>query len=271
MTKTVLLAGCGNMGFAMLRGWIEGGAIAPLDVAVVEPNQDLRARAAGLGVRTFADAATIELDRNPDIILIAVKPQVMSDVLPGYKSFAERGSAFVSIAAGIGSRLFTETLGPKTPVIRCMPNTPAAIGKGMMVYCQNDYVSADIESFVKALLSKSGLVAKVEREELIDAVTAVSGSGPAYVFHFIECLTEAGVAAGLTRETAGELAMQTVMGAGALAAESADSPATLRAQVTSPNGTTAAALNVLMDGGRMQALISEAVAAAHKRAIELGS
>jgi pyrroline-5-carboxylate reductase len=271
MTKTVLLAGCGNMGFAMLKGWIAGGAIAPDDVAVVEPNEALRIRAAGLGVKTFAEVADAHLPHNPDVIVIAVKPQVMAAVLHGYKSFAERGSTFVSIAAGIGSQMFSDSLGLSTPVIRCMPNTPAAIGKGMLVYYQNESVSADTEDFVRSLLSKSGRVAKVEREELIDAVTAVSGSGPAYVFHFIECLTEAGVEAGLPRDISGELAMQTVMGAGALAAQSADSPATLREQVTSPKGTTAAALDVLMDGGRMQLLVSEAVAAAHRRAIELGS
>ncbi len=270
MTKTVLLAGCGNMGFAMLRGWIEGGAIAPDDVAVVEPNEALRSRAGGLGVQTFADIADARLAHNPDVILIAVKPQLMAAVLPGYKSFAERGSAFVSIAAGIGSQMFSEALGPSTAIIRCMPNTPAAIGKGMLVYCQNEHVSADTEEFVRQLLAKSGRVAKVESEQLIDAVTAVSGSGPAYVFHFIECLTEAGVTAGLPREIASELALQTVMGAGALAAVSADSPTKLREQVTSPNGTTAAALSVLMGDGRMQNLVSEAVAAAHKRAIELG-
>lgn len=271
MSKTVLLAGCGNMGFAMLKGWIEGGAITAESVAVVEPNEALRSRAASLGVKTFSSVSDVHLTANPRIVLMAVKPQVMSAVLPGYRAFADQGSAFVSIAAGIGEKLFSETLGASTPVIRCMPNTPAAIGKGMLVYFQNQYVESDTESFVRELLSRSGRVAKVDREELIDAVTAVSGSGPAYVFHFIECLTEAGVEAGLPRETASELAMQTVMGAGALAAASSDSPSKLREQVTSPNGTTAAALNVLMGGGRLQSLISEAVAAAHMRATELGS
>ena len=152
-----------------------------------------------------------------------------------------------------------------------MPNTPAAIGKGMLVYWKNAHVSAECEAFVKTLLTASGRVARVEDEALIDAVTAVSGSGPAYVFHFIECLTDAGVTAGLPQEIAAELAMQTVMGSGALAAASEDSPARLREQVTSPNGTTAAALAVLMKDGRMKALIGEAVDAAHRRAIELGS
>ena len=268
MNKTVLLAGCGNMGFAMLQGWLASGALSPADVNIVEPAEALRERAAALGVGT-SDAVS-GVSSVPGLVIFAVKPQVMGDVLPSYIKFAQGGSAFLSIAAGIGTAFMTERLGADTPVIRCMPNTPAAIGKGMLVYWKNAHVSGECEAFVKTLLTASGRVARVEDEALIDAVTAVSGSGPAYVFHFIECLTDAGVSAGLPREVAAELAMQTVMGSGALAAASADSPARLREQVTSPNGTTAAALAVLMKDGRMKALIGEAVDAAHKRAIELG-
>jgi pyrroline-5-carboxylate reductase len=207
----------------------------------------------------------------PGIIVLAVKPQVMGQVLPSYVQFAKDGSTFLSIAAGIGTASMQDRLGTAAPIIRCMPNTPAAIGKGMLVYWRNAHVGEEAEAFVRKLLAASGRVARVEDEALIDAVTAVSGSGPAYVFHFIECLTEAGVGAGLPREIAGELAMQTVMGSGALAAQSGETPARLREQVTSPNGTTAAALAVLMKDGRMQALIGEAVEAAHRRAVELGS
>ena len=269
MNHTVLLAGCGNMGFAMLQGWLASGALAPGDVQVVEPADALRGRAAALGVRAAATAG--EISDHPGIVILAVKPQVMGVVLPAYVRFAKSGAAFVSIAAGIGTAFMQERLGDATPIIRCMPNTPAAIGKGMLVYCKNNYVSEEIEAFVRRLLTANGRVARVEDEALIDAVTAVSGSGPAYVFHFIECLTDAGVDAGLPRGIAGELAMQTVMGSGALAAQSGESPALLREQVTSPNGTTAAALAVLMKDGRMKALIREAVEAAHRRAVELGS
>ena len=268
MIRTVLLAGCGNMGFAMLQGWLASGALSPNEVQVVEPAEALRARAAALGVNAVASAR--EVSAVPGLVILAVKPQVMGDVLPSYLSFAQSGAAFLSIAAGIGTEFMSRRLGELTPIIRCMPNTPAAIGKGMLVYWKNAQVSVDCEAFVKTLLAASGRVAKVDDEALIDAVTAVSGSGPAYVFHFIECLTDAGVNAGLPQEIAAELAMQTVMGSGALAAASADSPARLREQVTSPNGTTAAALNVLMKDGRMKALIGEAVDAAHRRAIELG-
>ena len=256
------------MGFAMLQGWLASGALFPGDVQVVEPAEALRARAAALGVNAFAAASAV--NAVPGLVILAVKPQVMGDVLPSYIKFAQGGSAFLSIAAGIGTAFMADRLGAQTPIIRCMPNTPAAIGKGMLVYWKNARVDDECEAFVKMLLTASGRVARVKDEALIDAVTAVSGSGPAYVFHFIECLTDAGVAAGLPQEIAAELAMQTVMGSGALAAQSADSPARLREQVTSPNGTTAAALAVLMQDGRMKALIGEAVEAAHRRAIELG-
>lgn len=269
MNKTVLLAGCGNMGFAMLSGWIKSGALRPADVTVVEPNEMLRDRVAAMGVVAFTSVSEVSGDVHPGVIVIAVKPQVMGDVLPGYKRFSE--STFLSIAAGIGIKFFLSHLGENTPIIRCMPNTPAAIGKGMLVYCQNAAVSDGTEIFVRELLSKSGRVAKVAEESLIDSVTAVSGSGPAYVFHFIECLTEAGVSAGLPRNVAGELAMQTVMGAGALAAESAETPTKLREQVTSPNGTTAAALAVLMGGDKLKNLVGEAVEAARIRSVELGA
>jgi pyrroline-5-carboxylate reductase len=271
MSKSVLLAGCGNMGYAMLQGWVGSRALTPSNVTVVEPNEVLRARALTLGVSVAPDVGDLKSDHVADVIIMAVKPQVMESVLPGYGRYAVAGSTFVSIAAGIGIGTFLRILGDATPVIRCMPNTPAAIGKGMLAYFPNSAVTPVTEEFVSGLLSKSGRVAKVDNESLIDAVTAVSGSGPAYVFHFIECLTEAGVSTGLPREIAAQLAMQTVMGAGALAAESTETPTRLREQVTSPNGTTAAALEVLMGGARMQKLLSEAVAAAHKRAIELGS
>jgi pyrroline-5-carboxylate reductase len=268
MNQTVLLAGCGNMGFAMLQGWLSSGALAPSDVQVVEPAEPLRSRAALLGAQAFSAAE--EAGGSPGIVILAVKPQVMGEVLPSYARFAAGGSAFLSIAAGVDTAFIQARLGAETPVIRCMPNTPAAIGKGMLVYWKNAQVSDECEAFVRTLLTASGRVAKVDDESLIDAVTAVSGSGPAYVFHFIECLTYAGVNAGLPQDVAAELAMQTVMGSGALAAQSEDTPTRLREQVTSPNGTTAAALAVLMKDGRMKTLIGEAVDAAHRRAIELG-
>lgn len=269
MTATVVLAGCGNMGFAMLSGWLKSAKLYPGEVAVVEPDAQLRQRAAELGAAVFSQAGALPDDLEPLIVIFAVKPQVMREVVPAYRRFSA-SAAFVSIAAGTGMAVFEEILGKQASVIRCMPNTPAAIGKGMMVTVSNGNVSAGAEAFVRDLLSASGAVARIESETLMDAVTAVSGSGPAYVFHFIECLTAAGEKAGLPAETAKLLAMQTVLGAASLAAESGEEPAALRRQVTSPNGTTAAALDVLMGGGRMKTLVEEAVEAARRRSAELG-
>lgn len=270
MAVRLVLVGCGNMGHAMLAGWLKAGQVKPAEVAVVEPNEALRQRAAALGAATVAKAEELGQDIRPDLVVLAVKPQVMRDVLPAYRALARQGSAFLSIAAGTRIAVFEQALGNDTPIVRCMPNTPAAIGKGMMVTVANAAVSASTMAFVDGLLAANGAVARLGREDQMDAVTAVSGSGPAYVFHFIECLREAGVAAGLPRETAALLAMQTVYGAAGLARESEDEPGRLREQVTSPNGTTAAALSVLMGDGRLERLVSDAVAAAKKRSIELG-
>lgn len=268
MAGKVILVGCGNMGYAMLKGWLASGAVTPADVLVIEPNDTLRDRAAGQGVRTSAAPDGIE-GESADLVVIAVKPQILRDVLPAYRPLSPK-AAFLSIAAGIPIRTFTGILGDSTPVIRCMPNTPAAIGKGMMAIYANALVTQDILSFVNTLLSASGEVAVLDDEGQMDAVTAVSGSGPAYVFHFIECLEAAAVKAGLSGKVARLLAMQTVYGAANLAKESGEEPGRLREQVTSPNGTTAAALAVLMGEDRLANLVDEAVDAARRRSIELG-
>lgn len=270
MTVKVVLVGCGNMGHAMLAGWLQSAKLYPGEVAVVEPAEELRQRAEKLGVAVASDASGLPSDVEPTLVIFAVKPQVMREVVTGYKRFAEGGTAFLSVAAGTPIATFEEILGQDVPVIRCMPNTPAAIGKGMMVVVGNAHVRAETRAFVNDLLSASGEVAGIDDEGLMDAVTAVSGSGPAYIFHFIECLTAAAEHAGLPSGTAKLLAMQTVHGAAALAAESKEEPATLREQVTSPNGTTAAALSVLMGEDRLKKLVTEAVEAARKRSVELG-
>lgn len=269
MENTVILVGCGNMGFAMLKGWLQSGMLQPENVHVIEPDEVLLQRAASAGSNAYASVQSLAPDLKARMIALAVKPQVMSEVLPDYKRFAP-DATFVSMAAGIPVSTFENELGKDAAIIRCMPNTPAAIGKGMLVTYKNANVTADNEAFIKALLKTSGKVTRIDDEALMDAVTAVSGSGPAYVFHFIEALTDAGVAVGLPQETASLLAKQTVMGAGALAAASSDSPTTLRHQVTSPNGTTAAALDVLMGDNRLKILVEEAVEAARNRSIELG-
>jgi len=269
MSIDLILAGCGNMGYAMLAGWVKAGRILPERVLVVEPNDGLRARSGALGVATCPNSAAIPANCAPKAVVFAVKPQVMKDVVPPYSCFAAGGTAYVSIAAGTPISVFETLLGADVPVIRCMPNTPAAIGKGMLVLFANPNVSADQDTFIRDLLSANGALATLENEDQMDAVTAVSGSGPAYVFHFIEALTAAAQAAGLPSDVAKLLAMQTIYGAGALAAESDEEPGRLRENVTSPNGTTAAALDVLMQDDRLKTLMIQAVEAAKQRSIEL--
>lgn len=268
MSGPVVLVGCGNMGRAMLEGWIASGKLGAEEALVVEPAEALRARAAALGVTALADAGEIGADVAPRLVVFAVKPQVIRDVIPAYRRF-KASATYVSVAAGTPVAAFEAGLGADAAILRCMPNTPAAIGKGMMVTFANGQVTAQAAAFVADLLSASGRVAEIADEGLMDAVTAVSGSGPAYVFHFIECLTAAGQAAGLPAETAKLLAMQTVYGAAALAQASGEEPGELRRQVTSPNGTTAAALSVLMGEDRLKALLAEAVEAARVRSVEL--
>jgi pyrroline-5-carboxylate reductase len=268
--KDVILAGCGNMGFAMLRGWLDAGILQPQYVFVVEPNAELRKRAADSGVHAFSDASAMPRDLRPALIILAVKPQVMADVLPAYRSHAAAGATMVSIAAGTRIATIEDLLGAGTAVIRVMPNTPAAVGAGMMVMYANSAVGVSAMNFAKKLMAASGEVAEVADEALMDAVTAVSGSGPAYLFHMIEALTEAAKSAGLPDDIAGLLAGQTIYGAAEYWKKSGVAPGTLRQQVTSPNGTTAAALAVLMQEERMTKLMTEAVDAARRRSIELG-
>lgn len=267
MTNTILLVGCGNMGFAMLKGWL--GADPLLDAHVVEPNETLRARARSAGAQAVTAATDLPSDLAPDLIFLAVKPQVMGDVVPAYAGFAGGSATFVSVAAGTTMATLAAMLPGPTPILRCMPNTPAAIGVGMMVCCANDHTGQPARDLASRLLGAAGLVDWIEDEALMDAVTAVSGSGPAYIFHFIECLSAAGVDMGLPAPLAAKMAMQTVMGAGRLAAEASDPPGTLREQVTSPGGTTAAALGVLMGEDRLKTLVRDAVTAARDRGAEL--
>lgn len=265
----LLLVGCGNMGRAMLQGWLAAGFVHPGGVHVVEPAEALRAEAAAIGVRTYASAEALDAGFRPAIVVLAVKPQVMAAVLPAYRSHVTE-SVVVSIAAGIPVSVLETGLG-EVATVRAMPNTPAAIGKGSTVFFANERVSTQQAEQVTRLLSAGGAVHRVEHEALIDAATALSGSGPAYVFHFIEGLAEAGTQLGLPRQTALALARETVFGAGALAMAADTPPAELRRQVTSPGGTTEAALRVLMENDALKDLLGRAATAAHQRAVELSS
>ena len=259
----VLLVGCGNMGSAMLKGWVS--AAPELRFHVVEPADTLRATAAEIGAATYAEPGALG-DLSPALVVLAVKPQVMGDVAPAYGRYET--ATFASVAAGTTIASLEGWLGAGRAIVRSMPNTPAAIGRGMMVSVANPSVSADGKALTERLLSASGRHAWIEDEALMDAVTAISGSGPAYIFHFIECLADAARSVGLPSDLAEILAMETVAGAGVLAAGSTDNPSVLREKVTSPGGTTAAALGVLM--GRLGPLLEEAAVAARDRGVELG-
>jgi len=261
----ILLVGCGNMGRAMMLGWLR--MPEPPRVFVVEPSDTLRSAAVEAGASVVATAAELPAALEPDVVVLAVKPQVISDVLPDYRRFA--GSCFVSVAAGTTMDVLSRGLG-EAAIVRCMPNTPASIGQGVFGVFGNDRVDPEMKTLVRRLLATSGQVFDLPDEVMVDRITAVSGSGPAYVFHFVEALAEAGVRIGLPAEMAADVARQTVYGAATLARESAESVGDLRRAVTSPNGTTAAALDVLMGDERLTRLMTEAVEAAFARARELG-
>ena len=259
------------MGSAMLAGWLERG-VAPSDVTIVETSVEqgdvLNAR---YGVSVVSDPKDIDSAFKPDVVILAVKPQMMDAVVPGYKKFSSYGAVFLSIAAGRTLTSFANILGDAA-IVRAMPNTPAAIQKGMTVCCPNDKVSPEQQRQCHTLLEAVGEVAWVDDEGLIDAVTAVSGSGPAYIFLLAEAMAAAGVKAGLPAELSAKLARATVAGAGALLGESTEDAATLRHNVTSPGGTTAAALEVFMDEvDGWQPVIDAAIQAATDRSKELAS
>jgi len=267
-TDQVLLVGSGKMGLALLRGWLARG-VAASRIAVVEPGDAAREAAAQLDVRAVADLQDLDASFEPRMVVFAVKPQVMPDVVPAYARLAEAGTAFLSIAAGKPLAFFARHLGKGARVVRAMPNTPAAIGRGVSVLCASPSATAEDRTLAEALLTAAGSVAWIGDEDLMDAVTAVSGSGPAYVFYLIECLAEAGVAAGLPVALAEQLARDTVEGAAALSHEEPASPATLRKNVASPGGTTEAALTVLMDEDGLLSLMTRAIAAAAQRSRDL--
>ena len=258
----LVLLGCGKMGSAMLAGWLARGLPAS-SVWVLDPHPSDWLRSTGVHLNQDLPAA-------PAIVLVAVKPQMMAEALPTLREMGNGKTLFVSVAAGTTISFFEQTLGMDTPVVRAMPNTPAAISQGITAIVANTRAGAQGLDEAELLLSAVGEVVRLDEEAQIDAVTGVSGSGPAYVFHMIETLAAAGVEQGLPADMAMQLARATVAGAGALAMQADEDPAQLRINVTSPNGTTQAALEVLMDAEHgFPALMRRAVAAAADRSREL--
>jgi pyrroline-5-carboxylate reductase len=266
---TLVLVGAGKMGGALLEGWLKGGADARKIVAFdPAPPPEMAALLQKHGIRLNPDARSVT---DAEVIVIAVKPQVMEDVLPAIVPMGASNPLILSVAAGKTIASFERHFGNRAAVIRTIPNTPAAIGRGITAMAANPNVSAAQLQLAEHLLSSVGEVVKVDREELIDAATAVSGSGPAYVFYLTECLAAAGEKVGLPPALAMKLARATVAGSGELMRLTGTDAATLRQNVTSPKGTTYAALQVLMAEDGMGPLFDKAIAAAEKRSRELAS
>jgi pyrroline-5-carboxylate reductase len=263
-TETILLVGCGKMGGALMDGWI-GQGTPPESIFAVDP----MAPELPAGVSAGAALADIPEGFAPSVVVLAVKPQVMDEVLAPYVALVGPGTVFLSIAAGRTIASFEAVLGAEARVVRAMPNTPAAVGRGITVLAANGHVSDAQRESCEMLMTAVGKVAWAEDEALIDAVTGVSGSGPAYVFHLVEAMAAAGIAAGLAPDLAMQLARETVVGSGELLGRSTDPAATLRENVTSPGGTTAAALNILMAEDGLTALMTRAILRATERSREL--
>jgi pyrroline-5-carboxylate reductase len=263
----LVLLGCGKMGSAMLQGWLQQGVDANA-VHIIDPMPS------GWVQALTEDGISLneKLPESPAICILAVKPQMMGEALPQLQALGNSDTLFVSIAAGTPISSFEAALGENTPIIRAMPNTPAAVGRGITALIGNAHASDAQMDMAETLLAAVGQTVRLEAEEQMDAVTAVSGSGPAYVFHLIETMAAAGEEQGLSANLALKLAKATVAGAGELAEQSEETPSQLRVNVTSPRGTTAAALEVLMnkDTG-FPKIVGEGIKAAADRSRELGA
>lgn len=275
MSKTgkIALIGAGHMGGALLAGWLrtKRGGVKPEDIAIVDPapGEVVQELIETHGLE-HANALTLKMSTEVDMIVLAVKPQMLEKVAKFLTPLLSPDCAVLSIMAGITMKGLTETFGDR-PIIRAMPNTPAAIGAGITI-CVSNAKGEALEARATRLLKVTGQVDWVQDERLMSAVTAVSGSGPAYVFLLAEALAGAGFAEGLPRDLAEKLAQETIIGAGALLASSDKTPQELRRAVTSPNGTTQAALDILMGGGGgLPELVRQAVNAAERRARQMGA
>ena len=269
--RSIWMIGCGQMGQALYRGWCQSGLdIGP--ITLIDPHLQVDHMTLRSGDHVCTSQADIVSSTPPDILVLAIKPQLVADVLPLYRDLIAPHTLILSIAAGISTaRIAQELAAPQQPVIRTMPNTPAMIGQGITAVYPNAHVSDTQRAQSNDLLQATGDVVWLADENLMHAVTAVSGSGPAYVFALIETMANAGAKAGLPPELATQLARQTVIGAAALADHQATtSAAQLRHNVTSLNGTTAAGLTELLTPtGGLQDIVDKTIEAAAKRSREL--
>ncbi|MDP5218838.1 pyrroline-5-carboxylate reductase [Ruegeria sp. 2205SS24-7] len=263
--RGLLLLGCGKMGSALLNGWLNAG-LDPEQIIVLDPRpSDWLQSLKHLGLRLNQQPA-----EPPSVAVIATKPQVMTSALSNLNSLGSRQTLFVSVAAGTLISTCEELLGPQTPIVRTMPNTPAAVGSGITALVGNACTTASHMDLAIQLMQAVGETVILDNEDMLHAVTAISGSGPAYVFALTEALAEAGRELGLAQEVSAKLASAMVSGSGDLMRHSPNSPAELRNQVTSPNGTTEAGLRELMSLEKgVFPLIQRTAQAAHSRSVEL--
>ncbi len=253
------------MGSALLGGWLDNG-LSKNSIQVIEPYPNSWLQSLNVTLNSHS------VYEEPEICVVAVKPQMIDKALENINELGGSKTIFVSIVAGTRFRKFESVLGEKTPVVRAMPNTPAAIGKGISALVGNHNVSSGDLDKAEMLLSAVGDTVRLESEDLLDVVTAVSGSGPAYVFNLIEVMMKSAVNEGLAKDVAEKLVVSTIIGAGELAKISDESPAQLRKNVTSPKGTTEAGLRYLMDKEKgLENLIQQTVRAAVNRSRELGT
>lgn len=264
--QKLLLVGCGKMGSALLQGWLNAGLEAA-QFYVQEPNPD--AALADLGVHLNVDIGALQ-EAAPSVIILAIKPQLAVDILPSIALLAAPETLVISLMAGVSINTMSDLLGGEAAFVRTMPNTPAAIGAGMTALYASSGTQEDQKAAAEALLATVGQTVWLDTEKALDAVTAISGSGPAYLFHMVEALAAAGVNLGLPQDMAAQLAMQTIIGSASMLREDEADPRQLRVNVTSPGGTTEAALDVLMgDTGGLVDLMRRATQAAAARAGEL--
>lgn len=260
----ILIAGCGKMGRALVQSWLKNDLVNTIQI--IDPHDpDISSPYVSYNRNFDVNRITPHYD----VLIIAVKPQILNETFDPIAHIVPERSTILSIAAGKSLSSLENIFGSQRSIIRCMPNTPAAISKGVSVCVPNKNTNVSQIKMVDDLLKATGSSIWLKNESLMDAVTALSGSGPAYLFYFIECLAKAGEDIGLDAETAMKLARQTVIGSAALSEYDSDTSAEqLRKNVTSPNGTTHAALQIMMDGS-MQDIISKALKSARDRSIEL--
>lgn len=264
--KNIVVVGAGKMGGAIIEGWLSQG-IAPSSINVIDRNEEALRHFAEKGLQTYQDVADVPTTMSFDVFLLALKPQVIMGHLTAFNALIGESTCLISVAAGVTCESIQQSLPAVKQVVRVMPNTPAMIGKGVMVGYTNQ--TAQVQSLIESLFQSLGQFYWVEEEAQLHAVTAISGSGPAYLFYFAECLVEAAQSFDLPPELAKSLALETLIGASYLIESSADEVSTLRKNVTSPNGTTQAGLEALMADETLKERVSACLNAAANRSVEL--